>query len=204
MVNGFNSSTKDQIRHKASTPCMATLWLWFSLWKMMFQPTMPFCMYVFHVSLPFLSSAKQPIQLIQLRCWNGQKNIYIKKESASMVFTATWQQGCAWVVTVGDLFGVSQWTRRRRKREAPGRRGLARANADPAAAGCVVCDDEGGGGGGDVRKRSARCAVVGLTLSADHCRWSTGSPAKSSYHSPGPLNRRHPLVEPDKKEHVTE
>ena len=100
---------------------------------------------------------------------------------------------------------MSQWTRRRR--EAPGRRGLARASADPAAAGCVVYAEAGGGGGGGgvgVRKRSVRCAVVGWTLSADHCRWSTGSPAKSSYHSPGPLNRRHPLVESDKKEHITE
>lgn len=98
------------------------------------------------------------------------------------------------------------WMMRRRRREAPGRRGSTRASDDPAAAECVVCDDDdcGGGGGGGVRKTSVRCAVAGWTLSADHCRWSTGSPAKSSYHSPGPLNRRHPLVEPDKKEHIAE
>lgn len=71
-------------------------------------------------------------------------------------------------------------------------------SADPAEAGCVACDDDGGGGV-DVGKRSVHCAVVGWTLSADHCRWSTGSPAKSSYHSPGPLDRRHPLEETDRQ-----
>lgn len=90
--------------------------------------------------------------------------------------------------------------RTRRRRAAPGRRGLARASAGPAEAGCVACGD----GGGGARKRSVHCAVVGWTLSADHCRWSTGSPAKSSYHSPEPLNRRHPLEETDRREHVTD
>ena len=82
---------------------------------------------------------------------------------------------------------------RRRRRAAPGRRGLSRVSADPAGAGCVACggDDDGVG----VRKRPVHCAVAGWTLSADHCRWSTGSPEKSSYHSPGPLNPRHPLEE---------
>lgn len=79
---------------------------------------------------------------------------------------------------------------RRRKRAAQGKHGLVRASDDPAEGGCVACDDDGGDG---VRKRSVHCAVVGWTLSADHCRWSTGSPGKSSYHSPGPLNQRHPL-----------
>ena len=63
-------------------------------------------------------------------------------------------------------------------------------------------DDDVGGSG--VKKRSARCAVAELTLSADHCRWSTGSPEKSSYHSPGPLDPRHLLVETKRKEHLTE
>lgn len=80
---------------------------------------------------------------------------------------------------------------------APGRRGLACVSVDPVVAGCAACDDDARGG---VRKRSVHCAVVGWNLSADHCRWSTGSPAKSSYHSPGPLNRRHPLEETDRKE----
>lgn len=75
---------------------------------------------------------------------------------------------------------------------ALGRRGLAHVSADPAEAGCVACDC-------GVRKRFVHCAVVGWTLSADHCRWNTGSPAKSSYHSPGPPNRRHPLEETDRK-----
>lgn len=82
---------------------------------------------------------------------------------------------------------------------APVRRGLARVSADPVEAGCDVCYDDdddgvvGGVGGVGVRKRSVHCAVVGWTLSADYCRWSTDSPAKSSYHSPEPPNRHHPL-----------
>lgn len=84
---------------------------------------------------------------------------------------------------------------RRRRRAAQGKHGLVRASDDPAEGGCVACDD----GGDGVRKRSVHCAVVGWTLSADHCRWSTGSPGKSSYHSPGPLNQRHPLEETDRK-----
>lgn len=77
-----------------------------------------------------------------------------------------------------------------RRRAARARRGF-----DHAEAGCVACDD-----GAGVRKRPVHCAAVGWTLSADRCRWSTGSPAKSSYHSPGPLDQRHPLEERDRKE----
>lgn len=102
---------------------------------------------------------------------------------------------------VGGRFGESPRTRRRR-RAAPGTHGLARVSADPAEAGCVVCVDDDGGVG--VRWKSVHCVVVGWTQSADHCRWSTGSPEKSSYHSPGPLNRRHPLEETDRKEHITD
>lgn len=76
----------------------------------------------------------------------------------------------------------------------PGRRGSTRASADPGEAGCAVSDgDDGDGGDGGVRKRSVHCAAVGSTLSADHCKRSTGSPATSSYHSPGPPSQRHPL-----------
>lgn len=86
--------------------------------------------------------------------------------------------------------GSLQTTKKRRA--ALGRRGLEQVSVDPAEAGCVARDCDGAVG---VRKRSVHCAAVGLTLSADHCRWSTGSPAKSSYHSPGPPNRHHPLEE---------
>lgn len=82
----------------------------------------------------------------------------------------------------------------RRRKAALGRRGLARVSADPAEVGCVACDDDG------VWKTSVHCAAVEWYLSADHCRWSTGSPVKSSYHSPGPLNRRHPLEETNRNE----
>lgn len=95
---------------------------------------------------------------------------------------------------------MSPWTRRK---GAPGRCGLARVSADCAEAGCVACDD-GCAGGVAVRKRAVHCGVVGWTLSADHCRWSTGSPRRSSYHSPGPLNRHHPLEETDRQRHITD
>lgn len=70
-----------------------------------------------------------------------------------------------------------------------------RRGFDHAEAGCVACGD-----GAGVRKRPVHCEAVGWTLSADRCRWSIGSPAKSSYHSPGPLDQRHPLEERDRKE----
>lgn len=82
---------------------------------------------------------------------------------------------------------------RRRRRAALGRHDLARVSADFVGGGCVACDDDDGGGGG--RKRAGHCGVVGWTLSAECCRWSTDSPVRSSYHSPGPLNRHRPLQE---------
>lgn len=83
---------------------------------------------------------------------------------------------------------------------APGRYGLACGCADCAEAGRVAWDDDDDGGGdGGVQKRAVHCGAVGRSLSADHCRWSKGSPVMSSYHSPGPLNQHHPLEETDRK-----
>lgn len=95
---------------------------------------------------------------------------------------------------------------RMKTRAALGRHGLAHVSGDPAFVGCVECDgddDVGGGGNGSggvgVWKRSGRCAVVGWTRSADHCKWSTGSRGRSSYHSPGLLGPRHPLEQEKNK-----
>lgn len=75
---------------------------------------------------------------------------------------------------------------------------------DCVEAGCVACDDDGGGGGG-VRNRAVHSGeAVWSRLPAEHRRWSTGSPARSSYHSPGPLNQHHPLEGRDRKGNVTE
>lgn len=101
-------------------------------------------------------------------------------------------------MTAVGLFGWTPWTRKKR-RVAPLRRGSV--YADPAADGCVACSDEGGGVG--VRKWSVRCAAAGWTPCAGHCRWSTGSPGRSSYHSPGPPNRHRPLAKTDKKQHIS-
>lgn len=92
---------------------------------------------------------------------------------------------------------------RTRRRAAPRRRGSARVSADCAEAGCVACEDDDDDGGGE-RKRAVHCGVVGWILSVDHCRWSTGSPVRSSYHSPGPLNQHRPLEETDRKGHITD
>lgn len=81
----------------------------------------------------------------------------------------------------------------RRMRAAQEIHGLESVSADPVEAGCVVCDAEDVVDGGGVRKRSVHCAAAAWTLSADHCRWSTGSPAMSSYHSPGPPDQHRPL-----------
>lgn len=76
-------------------------------------------------------------------------------------------------------------------------------SADHAEAGCVACVDDDDGGAA-VRKMAVHCGVVGWTLSADHCRWSTGSPGRSSCHSPGPLNQHRPLEETDRKGYITD
>lgn len=102
---------------------------------------------------------------------------------AAPPLATSWRRGCALAVTVGGQYEEGPQAKTKRK-AALGRRGLTPVNA--AVAGGVVRD-------GGVKKRSVHCAVVGLNLSVDHCRWSTGSPAKSSCHSPGPPSRHHPL-----------
>lgn len=78
--------------------------------------------------------------------------------------------------------------------ETLGRRGSTPERSVDAEAGCVVPDDDDDvGGGGDVNKRSVHYEVVGLSPSAGRCRWSTGSPARSSYHSPAPPGPHHHL-----------
>lgn len=66
--------------------------------------------------------------------------------------------------------------------------------AAAAAPGYVAYDDDDDDGGG-VRKRTVHYAGVESTPSADRCRRSTGSPGRSSYHSPEPPSPRHPLKE---------
>lgn len=107
-------------------------------------------------------------------------------------------------MTVAGRFGASPQTRRRRA--APGRRGSGRLSAVLAAAGCDACDGDDGGaggcedGGGVVGRRVAdHCGGAGWILSAGRCRWSRGSPVRSSYHSPGPPDQRHPLGETQKE-----
>lgn len=106
-------------------------------------------------------------------------------------------------MTVAGRFGASPQTRRRRA--APGRCGSGRVSAVLAAAGCDACDgddggvggceDGGGVGGGGGRRMADHCGGAGWILSAGRCRWSRGSPVRSSYHSPGPPDQRHPLGE---------
>lgn len=143
---------------------------------------------------PFLSTTCHTIQP-SWRRWRVQINL-----ATYTVWDITWQRGCAWAVTVGGQFGGSPQTKRRRK-AALGRHDLARVSADFVGAGCVACDD---GGGGGVRKWAAHCGVAGWTLSAVRCRWSTGSPVRSSYHSPGPLNRHRPLQETEREWKMSE
>lgn len=100
-------------------------------------------------------------------------------------------------MTVAGRFGASPQTRRRQA--APTRRGSGRASAVLVAAGCDACDgDDGGcedGVGGGGRRMADHCGGAGWILSAGRCRWSRGSPVRSSCHSPGPPDQRHPLGE---------
>ena len=109
--------------------------------------------------------------------------------------TSTWRRGCAWAVTVG---GQSEGSPQTRWSAALGRHGSVRL-IGWVLAGCAACGDaDGGGGGGGVKNMAVHFEVMVWTLSADHCRWSRGSPGRSSYHWPGPLNQHHPLEETDR------
>lgn len=78
----------------------------------------------------------------------------------------------------------------RRRKATLGKCGLTPVAAEAAVPGCVGYDD---GDDGGVRKRTVHYVGAESTLSADRCRRSTGSPGRSSYHSPGPPSPRHPL-----------
>lgn len=82
--------------------------------------------------------------------------------------------------------------------ETLGRRGSTPEKSGDAATVCVVPDDDGGGG---VNTCSGHYEVEGLSPSAGYCRWSTGSPARSSYHSPAPPGPHHHLTDRQTKKH---
>lgn len=69
-------------------------------------------------------------------------------------------------------------------------------------AGCADGGGDGGGGAAAGTRPADHCGAAAWIPSVAHCRWSRGSPGRSSCHSPRPPDRRHPLGE--KREEVVE